>query len=320
MRPAEGERVGVLVVELDLQVDGIGLQVDQPAGGGMFRQRHGAPVQVDDQLGRGVELLQLRIAHAVAAAVGVQGMEGPAVAHVDAAEDLVDELGCQGGTVVAAAGHEHRGRAGVGLDIVRVEPQPPQADHVMHDQPHVPRHGDLGHHAQDDDFLRLANVHCLQRSYGVPGGPAAARRRSWRFWISCSWRYRPSTATSSSCVPRCTIRPWSITRIRSARRTVEQAVRDHETRPPGHQAVQGVEDHGLGLGVDRGGWLVENQDRGVFQEGPGDADPLPLAAGNLGTRSPSSVRYCWGRRMMKSWALAARAASTTSSSLASSRP
>ena len=41
---------------------------------------------------------------------------------------------------------------------------------------------------------------------------------------------------------------------------------------------------------------------------------------NLAPRSPITVSYCSGRPMMKSWALAALAAATISSMLASSRP
>jgi hypothetical protein len=38
----------------------------------------------------------------------------------------------------------------------------------------------------------------------------------------------------------------------------------------------------LGFGVERGGRLVEDDDRCVLQDRPGDADALALAAGKLG--------------------------------------
>ena len=60
-----------------------------------------------------------------------------------------------------------------------------------------------------------------------------------------------------------------------------EAVRDHERRPAGHQAVERVEDDRLGLRVDRRGRLVEDQDRRVLDERARDADALALAAGEL---------------------------------------
>ena len=60
-----------------------------------------------------------------------------------------------------------------------------------------------------------------------------------------------------------------------------EPVGDHERCPPGHEALERVEDHGLGLRVDRGGGLVEDEDRRVLDEGAGDADALALASGEL---------------------------------------
>ena len=58
-----------------------------------------------------------------------------------------------------------------------------------------------------------------------------------------------------------------------------QAVGDGDRRPAPDQVVERLLDLPLGLGVDRRGRLVEDQDRRVDQECPGDRDPLPLAAG-----------------------------------------
>ena len=71
--------------ELDLQLDRVGLEVDEPPARGQLGQRLRAAVQVDDQVGRAVEALQLELAHPVAAAVVVQGVEGPAVGEAEAA-------------------------------------------------------------------------------------------------------------------------------------------------------------------------------------------------------------------------------------------
>ena len=47
----------------------------------------------------------------------------------------------------------------------------------------------------------------------------------------------------------------------------------------GHQAVERLLDHRLVLGIDRGQRFVQHQDRGIAQQGAGDGDALPLAAG-----------------------------------------
>ena len=40
-------------------------------------------------------------------------------------------------------------------------------------------------------------------------------------------------------------------------------------------------DGGLGLVIDRGGGLIEDQNGRVLVHGPSDGDPLPLAAGKF---------------------------------------
>ena len=48
-----------------------------------------------------------------------------------------------------------------------------------------------------------------------------------------------------------------------------------------HEEVEAVLDHGLGLGVEGAGGLVEDEDAGVGQDGAGDGKALALAAGEL---------------------------------------
>ena len=83
------------------------------------------------------------------------------------------------------------------------------------------------------------------------------------------------------------------------------AVGDHQDLvgvPDGGQAVgngddglapgqlrQGVLDQMLVLGIDAGGGLVQDDDGGVLQDGPGDGDPLPLPAGEVPPPSPRTV-------------------------------
>jgi hypothetical protein len=58
-----------------------------------------------------------------------------------------------------------------------------------------------------------------------------------------------------------------------------QAVGDHQRGAPGHQPFQRLLHHVLALGVEGRGGLVEQQHRGVLQQGAGDGDALLLAAG-----------------------------------------
>ncbi|CAA9321894.1 MAG: hypothetical protein AVDCRST_MAG40-1504, partial [uncultured Gemmatimonadaceae bacterium] len=57
-----------------------------------------------------------------------------------------------------------------------------------------------------------------------------------------------------------------------------QAVGHHERRPPLHEPLERGEDDGLRARVDRGGRLVEDEDRRVLEEGAGHRDALALAA------------------------------------------
>ena len=58
-----------------------------------------------------------------------------------------------------------------------------------------------------------------------------------------------------------------------------QAVGNDQGRPPGHGLGQGELDQTLVLGVQGAGGLVEQQDRGVAHQGPGNGDPLALPTG-----------------------------------------
>ena len=93
-----------------------------------------------------------------------------------------------------------------------------------------------------------------------------------------------------------------------------QPVRDHERRAAGHQPIQRLEDHRLRPRIDRRGRLVEDENRRVLQERPGDADALALAAGQPDAALADRRLVAPGSREMKSCALAAVAAATISSS------
>lgn len=98
-----------------------------------------------------------------------------------------------------------------------------------------------------------------------------------------------------------------------------QAVGDHEGRTSVHQPPQGVLDQEFALRVQRAGRLVEQQDRGVAQDGPGEGDALALTAGQLHPALPTSVPKPSGSWSANSVTCAAAAAAWISSSVAPGR-
>ena len=62
-----------------------------------------------------------------------------------------------------------------------------------------------------------------------------------------------------------------------------QAVGDDEGRTPDHEPVQGVLHDALAFRIEGRRGFVQDQDAGVLQDGPGNGDALPLAAGNVYT-------------------------------------
>jgi hypothetical protein len=61
----------------------------------------------------------------------------------------------------------------------------------------------------------------------------------------------------------------------------------HDGGAPHEQPAEAVLDAALGVEVDVGGGLVEDEDAGVGDERAGEGDQLALAGGEL--RSPTSV-------------------------------
>ncbi len=61
-----------------------------------------------------------------------------------------------------------------------------------------------------------------------------------------------------------------------------QVVRDDEGGAPVGETPERLHDLGLGLAVETGQRLVEDDDGGIADRGAGDRDPLPLAAGQRG--------------------------------------
>jgi len=58
-----------------------------------------------------------------------------------------------------------------------------------------------------------------------------------------------------------------------------QPVRDRDRRPAVHQRLEGRLDEPLRRGVERRGRLVQDQDRRILQDDPGDREALLLPPG-----------------------------------------
>ena len=121
----------------------------------------------------------------------------------------------------------------------------------------------------------------------------------------------PSSATT----------PSLRTMILSASRIVLKPVRDGDHGAPLHQPLQSVDHQFFRLGVERGGGFIENKDRRVADDRAGDADALPLAAGERETALAHQGVVALGMRAMNSSRVGQfRRPSTISSSVASGLP
>ena len=60
-----------------------------------------------------------------------------------------------------------------------------------------------------------------------------------------------------------------------------EAVSDDDGGTALHEGIEGFLNLFFGLGIEAGGGLVEEEDGGVFQDGPGDGHALALSAGEF---------------------------------------
>ena len=118
--------------------------------------------------------------------------------------------------------------------------------------------------------LQVYGGHKVRR--GVQPGRSVFRRRA------PGRRTRRRAAISSSWVPCSTIRPSSSTTMRSASRIVDRRWAITSAVRPASAVVERRLDGGLVLVVEVAGGLVEDHDRRVLQQQPGDGQALLLAA------------------------------------------
>ena len=60
------------------------------------------------------------------------------------------------------------------------------------------------------------------------------------------------------------------------------ALGDDDLRGLGDEAAESRPDQGIGMRIHRAGGIVQDQDLRLLQQGPRDAEPLPLASGDIG--------------------------------------
>src|SRR5262249_28311139 len=111
---------------------------------------------------------------AVAPAAGVQRVERPAVAEVEAAQHAVEEGRDLIRAVMVRIVQEHRGRGGVRLDVVDLVAEPLEADQVMQRLPDDAGHRHPGHQAEQDDLLPGGDVQANCSSFPDGDGPSSA--------------------------------------------------------------------------------------------------------------------------------------------------
>jgi hypothetical protein len=87
-----------------------------------------------------------------------------------------------------------------------------------------------------------------------------------------------------------------------------QAVGDDQRRPAGHHLGRGRLDVPFGFGVERRSGLVEDEDRCVLEQRPGNGQALALAAGEQHAVFTDQGVEARGRRSMNSRRKAASAA------------
>ena len=148
-----------LVVQLDLQLHGVGFQIHEPPGGRVLGQRDGAAMEIDDDVRFRVEPRELGVAEPEAAPVAVQCLKGPAVGESEAAHHAVDERRGFLRTVLAFVRDEHGRRARVRLHVPDLAAEPFEAHEVMHVLPDHAADRHLRHHAEHDDFGTRGQIH-----------------------------------------------------------------------------------------------------------------------------------------------------------------
>ena len=145
----------------------------------------------------------------------------------------------------SSVAHQHRGRARVRLDVVGLVAEPLEADEVVRGLPDDAGHRHLGHHPEHDD-LRARSLGRRATSPGISDLAPADVADDGRAVRRCRAASAPGsgivqlavdrpTLSSSSCVPRSTIRPSLEDEDLIGVADRREAVGDHEGRAALHQ-------------------------------------------------------------------------------------
>ena len=116
----------------------------------------------------------------------------------------------------------------------------------------------------------------------VDYNPAASVDSSSRNWRSCSRRYSPPRAVE--LLVRAALHDAAGVEHDDLVGVADggEPVGDHQHRPLPHEPLDRLLHQPLRLGIERAGRFVEDEDRRIAKQGPGDGDPLALPAGEPG--------------------------------------
>src|SRR6266542_2381111 len=118
-------------MQLYLDTDRIGLEIDQPAGSDVLGEWERAAMEVDQQLGGSIQGLQFRVGETEVPVVSVDRVVRPSSREAETVHHAREESGRPGPAVVLASNHEHGWRAGVFLNVVCLEAQSLEAEQVV---------------------------------------------------------------------------------------------------------------------------------------------------------------------------------------------
>jgi hypothetical protein len=153
VRLEEVDRRLDIVLQLDLEQDRIGLEINEAIAGMELGQWLRPAVKVDDQKRRVVQAPQLSEGHPKAAVVLVEPVERPLVLEPEPAHDALDEGGRHRRAVILLPLHQHRRGAGMCLDVVGLVPESLEPGKVVDRLPDDPGDGYASHHPEQDDLL-----------------------------------------------------------------------------------------------------------------------------------------------------------------------
>ena len=256
---------------------------------------------------RAVQLVELRAGHAPArVARGRRGGYAHGRAQPDALHaraDVADGVARSRRSTVFALGSY--GQTVSSSTYQTSWPSAAQPAQPVEVQPRLPAERAAAHHPENDDQPETGAHGTVLEPRGAAASCSAelvvVQRRVRALRAQQLARAGPARRCGRRRARRCGRR----SRMVDSRWAMTKVVR------PAIRRSQRLEQQRLGARVQRGGRLVEDQDRRVLEEGAGDGQPLPLAAGQRRARArppPCRSRRAARGRTRRRWPPRAAAA------------